>query len=157
MLQKKIAASAAIFAFILGLFLFFPMEYIEVNSAEDRCKISSQDFDLQWRHSVEKTIWLENYQHEQHNFVLRYTDLISFGAGTPTNFPILFQKNGVVRMSVNQKVKDIHWTISRNMQGTIKVHQKEWAIYKDYPDYTLVNISIQQQPLWKIWTIGECL
>lgn len=154
---KKIAASAAFFIFIFGLLMSTPIKYTEVNIAGKQCKISSADFDLQWKHSVEKTIWTENYQRQQQHFLLRYTDLISFGAGTPANLPIISQKNGVIRMSVNQKIEDIDWIVSRNMQGTLKVNKNEWSIYKDYPDYTLVNIAIQQQPLWKTWTIGECL
>lgn len=154
---KKSAALTALLLSILSLVLSAPKQFIQVQVDQDRCKISSDSFDLQWKHSVEKTTWLEHYQIKQRKFVLRYTDLISFGAGTPTHYPIIFQKNGWIRMDVNQTLKDINWTISKNMQGTIKSQQKQWLIYQDYPDYSIVNISIQQQPFWNVIWLGECL
>ena len=99
----------------------------EVRTTLFTCTISSQDFSLQWKHSVEKTQWVEYYQRHQDHFILQYTDVISFGAGTPSDYPIIFQKNGVIRMQVDQKISDIRWTVSKNMQGTILVKNK---IYK---------------------------
>ena len=87
---------------------------------------------------------------------MRYTDLISFGAGTPNDYPIIFQKDGMVRMKVNRRIDQINWIISKNMQGSIIIHQRVWPIFQQYPDYTLVQITAQQQPLWKAWQIGEC-
>lgn len=129
----------------------------EVRTTLFTCTISSQDFSLQWKHSVEKTQWVEYYQRHQDHFILQYTDVISFGAGTPSDYPIIFQKNGVIRMQVDQKISDIRWTVSKNMQGTILVNNKIWLIYQHLPTYSIIEISPQLYPLWKTWQFGECV
>ena len=82
---KKGAVITALF--LLGLFglLFLPVRYSEVTVAQMQCRISTAQFSLQWKHSVEKTRWVENYQREQQHFILRYTDQISFRVGTPND------------------------------------------------------------------------
>ena len=153
---KKSAVFTALFLLDLCGLLFLPVRYSEVTVAQMQCRISTAQFSLQWKHSVEKTRWIENYQREQQHFILRYTDLISFGAGTPNDYPIIFQKDGMVRMKVHRRIDQINWIISKNMQGSIIIHQSVWPIFQQYPDYTLVQITAQQQPLWKAWQIGEC-
>jgi len=136
---------------------FYPIYFIQIQVNQDHCRIFSNHLELQWIHSVEKTTWLEHYQIKHKKFVLQYTDFVSFGAGTPTHYPIIFQKNGWIRMDVNLSVKDIYWTISNHMQGIIIFQHQQWSIYKDYPDYSIVHISIQQQPLWRVLRLGQCL
>lgn len=154
---QKNAVYTAFFILFFLIYASYPTLYTQVRVETDICKISTDQFDLQWKHSVEKTAWSEQYQRQKNKFLLRHTDLISFGAGTPSNYPIEFQKNGVIRMRVNQNIDEINWVISRNMQGTILADQKIWSIFQSYPDYSLVNISVQYQPKWKSWWIGECL
>lgn len=154
---KKSAVPAALFLLGLCGLLLFPVRYTDVQTEQTHCRISTEQFNLQWRHSVEKTRWVENYQREPQHFKLRYTDLISFGAGTPNDYPIIFQKNGMIRMKVDRQVEQINWIISRNMQGSLIIDQKLWPIYQQHPDYTVVQITSQQRPLWKAWQIGECL
>lgn len=154
---KSVIITTLFLCLCLCFSLLYPVQFILIEVDQKRCKITSDHFALQWKHSVEKTTWLEHYQIKQHKFVLRYTDLVSFGAGTPTHYPIIFQKDGWVRMDVNQIFHDIRWTISKNMQGIIKFEHKQWPIYQQYPDYSIVNISIQQQPFWNVLWLGECL
>ena len=156
-LKKSAVLMTALFLIGLCGLLLFPLRYTDVLVEQTHCRISSAQFNLQWKHSVEKTRWVENYQREQQHFILRYTDLISFGAGTPNDYPIIFQKDGVVRMQVNRRIEQINWIISKNMQGSLVVQQKVWPIFQQHPDYTVVQITSQQQPLWKAWQIGECL
>ncbi|ALH95433.1 DUF1850 domain-containing protein [Acinetobacter equi] len=155
--HKSVVITTLLFGLCFGLTFLLPVSYTQVQVNQNICKIPSQSFDLQWKHSVEKTNWLEHYQIKNNNFVLQYTDFISFGAGTPISNLIIFQKDGWIRMEVNQMLKEINWTISKNMQGVIKFNHQEWRIYEDYPNYSLINISIQQQPFWTVLWLGECL
>ncbi|ENU30916.1 hypothetical protein F991_01259 [Acinetobacter sp. CIP-A165] len=152
------AASAALFCSVvlLGILMSYPIASTQVTTPKHHCIIRDADFNLQWRHSVEKTLWLENYQRSKNGFQLIYTDLISFGAGTPSDYPVIFQKGGVIRMSVNQQIPEINWTVSRNMQGHILLKDKSWAIANRLPDYSLVQFRSTYTPLWKIWWLGEC-
>ena len=154
---KKSAVLTALFLVSLCGFLLLPIQYTDVSIEQTHCRIASDQFNLQWKHSVEKTRWVEHYQREQQHFNLRYTELVSFGAGTPNDYPIIFQKDGKVRMKVDRQLEQINWIISQNMQGSIVVQQQLWPVSQHYPDYTLVQITSQQQPLWKAWQIGECL
>ncbi|RLZ07922.1 DUF1850 domain-containing protein [Acinetobacter sp. 2JN-4] len=153
------AASAALFSglIVLGVVIACPIASTHVTTPKHDCVIRETDFNLQWRHSVEKTLWLENYHREKKGFQLVYTDLIAFGAGTPSDYPIIFQKDGIIRMSVKQKIAEINWTVSRNMQGRILFGNKSWSIANELPDYSLVQFKNSYTPLWKIWWLGECL
>lgn len=157
----KSAVWAALFLFLCLLIsaLFFPVTYTQVSIEENayRCVIRPQQFQLQWRHSVEKTLWQEHYQRDTAHFILTHTDLVSFGAGTPDDYPILQHKNGQVRMQVNHLFKELHWTISQNMQGQLQVNQQVWSIAEDFPDYTVVHFSVRQQPFWRWLGQGDCL
>ncbi|NAS10000.1 DUF1850 domain-containing protein [Acinetobacter haemolyticus] len=152
------AASAALFCLALGIvsLVSYPIANTHVMSEKHNCIIREADFNLQWRHSVEKTIWRESYHREKNTFRLVYTDLISFGAGTPSDYPIISQKDGVIRMAVNQKLKEINWTVSQNMQGQLSWNNTTWAIANELPDYSLVQFKSTYTPLWKIWWLGEC-
>ncbi|USI88226.1 hypothetical protein LZ086_18435 [Acinetobacter johnsonii] len=47
--------------FLLGLcgLLFLPVRYSEVTVAQMQCRISTAQFSLQWKHSVEKLVGLK--------------------------------------------------------------------------------------------------
>ncbi|AVH13514.1 DUF1850 domain-containing protein [Acinetobacter indicus] len=165
MFSYKSAVWAALFLLILIILLglWFPQSYTLVKIEESHkgpntsCVIRPQQFQLQWQHSVEKTRWQEHYQREDQHFILTHTDLVSFGAGTPDHYPVLRQANGQVRMQVNHHLKELHWTISRRMQGQLQINQKRWPMAEDFPDYTVVHFSVQQRPFWKWWGQGDCV
>lgn len=158
MLNIKSAALAALFVCIVALawILFKSQTMIEVKVNEHTCFLKQNNFALQWQHSVEKTRWTEFYTLDDQHLLLSYTDLVSFGAGTPSDYPIVFQKNGVVRMKVNRKIDELSWFISSRMQGVLITKKHRWMLHEDFPNYSLVQIRVLKQPLWKTWQIGAC-
>ena len=159
MMTIKSAASAALFVSVVCGLLWILLKQqtlIQVSVNTQSCRLTQDHFELQWRHSVEKTQWTEFYHIQGQHLILAYTDLVSFGAGTPSHYPIIFQKNGLVRMKVNQQLPELSWFISERMQGAIVTVGHHWKLYQDFPNYSLVHIQVVQQPLWKIWQIGAC-
>jgi len=152
------AVFTALFCLTVSLIIlvFYPQPNTQVISEKYHCIIRETHFDLQWQHSVEKTLWRESYLRKNNGFFLIHTDLISFGAGTPSDYPIISKKDGFIRMAVNKNISEINWIVSRNMQGQLLWNKKTWFIAKDLPDYSLVRFISTHTPLWKIWWLGEC-
>jgi hypothetical protein len=142
----------------LGLTYVFPVNttIVTLPASARECVIPAESFQLKWRHSVEKTPWSEHYQRASQGFILTDTELVSFGAGTPSTAPVLSQKNGHVRLQVNTFMKEINWMVSRNMQGQIIFDRHQWTVSEQLPDYSLVKITVQHIPIWKVWTLGVC-
>ena len=99
---------------------------------------------------------LPAYQRASQGFMLTDTELVSFGAGTPSTAPVLSQENGHVRLQVNTFMKEINWMVSRNMQGQMIFDRHQWTVSEQLPDYSLVKITVQRIPIWKVWTLGVC-
>lgn len=121
------------------------------------CRLNSTHFRLDWQHSVEKTRWQEQYQMQADQLLLTETTLVSFGAGTPDREKVIQQQDGKVRISLQRPMKEINWVISRRMQGIIVLPDQQWEIYRDFPDYSVVHISVKQDPRWKTYGIKDCL
>lgn len=155
------AAIAALFSlatFSITYFgMKFPYIFVEVEEQNFQCKIKQNTFQLSWIHSVEKTQWKERYLQDNTQLILTETQFVSFGAGTPDQGVISRQEDGNIEMQINRKLKELNWVISRRMQGKIEIADRIWNIYKDFPDYSTVHISIRKDSLWKKRGLNNCL
>ncbi|MCO8044299.1 DUF1850 domain-containing protein [Acinetobacter bohemicus] len=155
------AAIAALFSwaafFISCVWLVFPYIFVEVREQNFQCKIDQKSFQLSWMHSVEKTQWKERYLQDENDLILAETQFISFGAGTPDQGTITRQDDGSIHMHIDRKMKELNWVISRRMQGKIESADRIWNVYQDFPDYSMVQISIKKDSLWKKRGLNDCL
>lgn len=150
------------FGLVFGLILvligiaLWPVGFTQVSIEQRQCRLVGHEFQLAWRHSVEKTQWIEHYQRQQDHFLLSSTELVSFGAGTPSNAPVIALNAGKLQLLVNRRLAQLDWFISKNMQGRIISDQSTWYIYQDFPDYSLVQFRAKQAPLWQLWRMEAC-
>lgn len=161
MIQIKSAAQAALFCSLISLaisYFIMPFHYVVVEVKEQNfiCVLKSEHFSLNWIHSVEKTHWEDHYERVKKEFNLTYTTLISFGAGTPDHNQMIEQRDGTIKLKVNQNYPEINWVISRRTQGQIKIEDHIWPVAIQFPDYSLVEFSIHHAPIWKKRGLNDC-
>lgn len=136
--------------FILGLFLMgyglMPTSHLLIQAQHQQCYWAEQGFTLKWRHSVEKKVWQEVYQQQNHQIVLIKTFMQTFGAGVPSQGTTISAPDGYVGFRSNVTFSEINWVVSRNMQGEIWGENIKLPIYQYVDDYTVVHIQLKRQP-----------
>lgn len=126
--------------------------------ADDQpCLLPQTSFTLKWRHSVEKSLWQENYVLQDDVFVLTHTYVQAFGAGVPASGQVIAAPDGYIGLKVDVTLPQINWVVSRNMQGEILFDNQVLPINQLVPDYTTVHLA----PIKKNWIAWffqkECL
>ncbi|MCK3655093.1 hypothetical protein A4G19_04720 [Pasteurellaceae bacterium Macca] len=114
------------------------------------CIINTDHFALRWRHSVERQLWLEHYQRQGNQLHLYQSWLQTFGAGSPsTEKEVTDVPPGYIGYQHNQLFKELNWTVSRRMEGSLlwgKNLNHEWLVYQQLPDYSLLTIHAYSAP-----------
>lgn len=152
--------SAAYAALFLGLcWLCWPRTYLEIRSDDQalHCFIAAQNFSLQWRHSVEKTLWQEDYQVQAQHLQLTHTRIEGFGAGVPAHLTVVKQTPQYIEFRVQQTLPELNWVVSSNIQAQIIIAQHQWPIYQNVADYQTILIRPRHLLRWQTWQQGACL
>lgn len=152
--------SAALTAlFLLSIYLCWPKVYVGVQSQDQRlnCVINTVKFSLVWRHSVEKTLWQENYQLQAQQLWLDTTVIQGFGAGVPSDLILHQQNKNSIELQVQRALPELNWVVSRHMQGQIRVLEHIWPIAEQVSNYETIQIRPRRLMRWQAWQRGECL
>lgn len=151
-----------------ALFAFYPQERVLVHSPAGECLLSDR-FALRWKHSVEQSLWREDYRRAGRNLLLWRTDLASFGAGTPHDLPLAQQQpTARVRMQTQRFLPVIYWMVSPRSQGCLienidaddtsgtSEHERVLPVYAYLPPYSEVVIRVQRQARWRGYRLPQC-
>lgn len=87
--------------------------------------------------------------------ILYQTWLQTFGAGTPSQEPLVNVPPGYIGYEQQVTFAELDWVVSRRMEGTINSANWHFPIYQTLPDYSTVNIKPTQSPL--ILFVRECM
>lgn len=151
MKKTGLMVGIALMIVLLSVVSLSSQKQIVITAGTMRCVWTTDNFVLQWRHSVERQLWQEHYSVHDNVFLLSKVYVQSFGAGVPTSGQSIPAPHGFVGMKSDVKMPAIHWTVSRRMQGEIMTaqslqpsSQQPFKIYRHVDDYTVVNIQLEQ-------------
>lgn len=141
--------------FCLSIYFFSQNQsFIVVKGGKVQCVWQESTFILKWRHSVEKQFWQEVYQQDGNQLRLTQTFMQTFGAGVPATGENIPAPKGYVGLASNVMLPKLHWVVSRNMQGQMIGKDKILSIYERVPDYTEIEIKVENYPKI-IWLFKE--
>ncbi|MGV6988341.1 DUF1850 domain-containing protein [Testudinibacter sp. P80/BLE/0925] len=126
---------------LTALACLFPLKLFVIQFGEHRCYLYAQQFELRWRHSVERQLWREHYRRDGDAILLDQTWLQTFGAGTPSQGTPIAAPPGYVGYRQRIRLAEINWVVSRNMQGELSTPQVRIPFYQVVPDYSDVRIK----------------
>lgn len=126
-------------------FALWPQAAAEVSLPQGACYLP-REFTLQWRHSVERQLWREDYVSDGSLLHLSRTQMQTFGAGMPSDGLPVAADQGFVAQAGRLKLPELNWTVSRNMQGEIRFKERVWPIAAALPDYSTVRITAVSRP-----------
>ncbi|MDG6894160.1 hypothetical protein A6A20_00595 [Volucribacter amazonae] len=141
----------------LGLFLIlgYPIPYLRLQTDHYTCYLYATEFQLVWRHSVEKQWWIEYYRQQDQQLLLYQTLLQTFGAGTPATGKIIEKiPRGFVGYQQQLMLPELNWVVSPNMQGSLQTNNGTVPLAQMLPAYSVVNIKWQRSPL-AIFLLGR--
>lgn len=120
-----ISVVAAVFA---AIWLTRPAQVVVSNQETGQVYYQTEAYDglrieLSWVHSVEKEPWIEIYEIEGEDVVLREIVLEAYGAGVPNDLGgVTHNENGVVHTSGLDKHEPyLHWVHSHNTEHQVIV------------------------------------
>lgn len=127
---------------VFVLFCYMPIVTIALALPTKLCYLP-HEIRLQWRHSVEKTLWREYYHSDGQKLWLSHNEIQTFGAGVEAQAELIAAEQGFIGQKVNHILPELRWVISRHMQGEIhwqaQGDYQKWALYQALPDYTVVQ------------------
>lgn len=132
----------------------WPLPAAEVSLPGSRCYLPSE-FTLQWRHSVERQLWREDYRSDGKTLHLTRTQMQTFGAGMPADGLPEQADTGFVAQKSSLKLPQLNWALSRNMQGEIRFGGRIWHAAEALPDYSEILIAPVFRPRAFIY-FGVC-
>lgn len=160
MARTLVAFLTAGLVLIVSIKLLWKQPVIQVSFDSQSCYLKSTQFDLKWRHSVEKQWWIESYQIQDNQLLLTDTYLQTFGAGTPSTEALSQDTKpkypGYVHYQIDTTLPYLNWMISSNIEATIINQGRELAIYKWVSDYTNIHIVPKYIPAWQLWFKEPC-
>ena len=121
---------------------------------EDGKELLFDSFQLKWIHSVEKEEWIELYEREGDELVLKKTYFKTFGAGTPFDEKGTTVKDGYVVMDIDHTYDELLLTISENVKTTIVLMEKEIPLYKFIESYETATVSVHRLSVFTIMWEG---
>ncbi|WP_146135090.1 DUF1850 domain-containing protein [Neisseria iguanae] len=104
------------------------------------------NFTLQWRHSMEHQLWCQSYRSNRKTLHLTRMQILAFGARMPSDGLPVTADQGFVAQQGHLKLPKLNWTVSRNMQGEIRVDGRIWPLADTLPDYSNVHIEPVRLP-----------
>lgn len=141
---------------LLLAWVLLPKVQVQISSEQFACYLAQGKFSLAWQHSVEKQQWQEHYAVQQQQLILVSTQFKTFGAGTPSSGKLIPSNDGWLHFAVQQRMPEINWAVSRNVQSSIINQQGQWPIYQQLADYSQVHIQVTQLPRWQYFTQEAC-
>ena len=144
--------SLLVLSVALLAWLCWPVQSVRIDYPAHGCHWRTSTFQLQWRHSVEHQIWRDIYHVESHGLRLVRSEMQTFGAGAPSSGRPVPASPGFTGLAVNQAWPEIHWVVSRNMEGSLIANQLIWPIHTAVPDYTEITLSVDHTPRYRtLW------
>lgn len=138
---------------ILLIPLFFPVSQVEIRNYETGKVIISTPIEegdileLSWIHSIEKTPWLERYQVEDDQWILKEVRVKSFGAGVDVEAPVVEVKDGwTVMREMNRSFSKLRFLYSRNVNYTMYINGLSVDLPGQIPHHTPVDVRIRKIP-----------
>lgn len=126
---------------LTALACLFPLKLFVIQFNDHSCYLYSPEFELSWRHSVERQRWREHYRHDGDKILLDQTWLQTFGAGTPSQGAVIAAPSGYIGYQQQIRLAELNWVVSRNMQGELSTPQLRIPFYQVVPDYSAVRIK----------------
>ena len=111
---------------------------------------------MQWRHSVELQNWQEHYRLSSGNLLLDASYIQTFGAGTPSTGEVIEAPDGYIGFNSKVVLPNLHWIVSRHMQGKVITNKGVWQIYQMVPDYTEIKIEPLKRNRIFFWLGNNC-
>ncbi len=154
--SKRLLLTLSAVTALSVMFLNLQITFLQFSSTDFQCVSRLQTFELQWIHSVEKELWQETYQVTEQELLLTTTQFKTFGAGTPSNADFIASTDGWLHYKIERLLPRMHWVVSRNVESTVITEFGTWPLYKDFDDYTEIQIQVIQVPLWHYFTQESC-
>lgn len=126
-------------------YALWPLPAAEVSLPDRQCYLP-RGFSLQWRHSVERQLWREDYVSDGRVLHLTRTQMQTFGAGMPAHGVPVPADEGFVAQQGSLKLPVLNWAVSRLMQGEIRFQGRVWPLAADVPDYSEIRIAPVSRP-----------
>ncbi|MGJ9457578.1 DUF1850 domain-containing protein [Oceanobacillus sp. CF4.6] len=145
--SKKSLWSACIIVLLFSLLYRVPV--IQLDFGHKTYFITSDHFELQWIHSVEKAEWVETYLRDGDELILTETYFKTFGAGVPSDAEVIDSDDGYVHMKIEQRMQEMNLTVSENVKTTITTSDAVIRLYDLTDDYESVNISVEYLHIWE--------
>ncbi|RSD27189.1 DUF1850 domain-containing protein [Mesobacillus subterraneus] len=135
---------------VLLIALLIKIPVIEVSYNDSRFFLKGDQFEIGWIHSVEKEPWYETYALKNDQLYLVETRFKTFGAGTPSSGKVLPSTDGFVHMELDQRMDEINFIVSKNVQTTLYTGNNIIPLYEIAPDHAAFVIKNKEIPLWQI-------
>lgn len=128
---------------LLLLISFLKLPFIIAEVGEEKYLVSKNEFQLQWIHSVEKEPWIEYFIRDGEALLLTKTVFHTFGAGVPSDGEILNSNDGLIHMEINRSLDELNVTISKNVQTTLVLKNKEIPIHENFDHFSELNLRVE--------------
>lgn len=145
--MKKVYKIAAVLISISVVIFTVQFDTIYLQFAEKSCRLPTNQFTLQWKHSVEKQLWQEHYSQQGNVLVLDKVFQQTFGAGSPADGEKIPAPDGFVGFKKQILLPKIDWLVSSNMQGVLFSDDFILPVYQLVPDYSEIKIIPIKQNL----------
>src|SRR5699024_3510950 len=87
---------------------------------------------------------------QDNELILTETYFKTFGAGVPSDWEVIDEKEGFVHMKVERKLDEVNVVVSENVQTTITVDDKDLELYKMLDNHSEVTFKVKYLHLWNL-------
>ncbi|MFC0323789.1 DUF1850 domain-containing protein [Gallibacterium melopsittaci] len=145
------------FLVVVGVMIFsFPIDTIFIHYGKSSCRLPTNEFTLQWKHSVEKQLWQEHYFQQDNVLILDKVFQQTFGAGSPADGKAITAPYGFVGVAKHITLPELNWVVSSNMQGVLFTNDFVLPVYQLVPDYSEIKIIPIKQNLFSFLLGVKC-
>lgn len=128
---------------------FYPIHVIQLNANKEKYILKDSVFQIRWIHSVEKELWIEEYEKRDNKLYITQTFFKTYGAGVPANAQETRTVDGYVQMNVEREMPSLDLAVSHNVETTLAINDQMIPLYEMVDDYETVYITVETINVWQ--------